>query len=428
MKKRISKSKKGVLRNLVTKANTKAKHFFYDQAIYSFANFATLFILARFLSSADFGIFTLLNTVMLFILGFVVSLIGMPMQVFYHQFSKKKKSEYMSSMFILNIFITLLALPFLIIFYFLFKSMDMNVTVFFIFPLLLILYTTQEYLRRVAMLNMKTWRLISSDLIASFMRVAILLSLGIFFNLNLFIVLLVYSLLFLMGSLIIFVKIKKVSFAITKKYFMKNFTFGRWSVLQHFMYSLTAPVYLFIAALYLGPELLGIYAAIEIFARFSNLVMTSSTNYSFTEGSKILKKKGAKILYYFLRKTYGKITPFLIVGSVIFIIFGKKLLEIIYPNMAISTYYLLIPLLVIRIFLEYFSQPLKVFFSLINKPKVTFLAYTASAIVSIIAAFLLVKQYGIYGIAIGSIINGIIVLMMMYYHYFKLKNNKWVIE
>jgi O-antigen/teichoic acid export membrane protein len=427
MKRVVGVNKTGFLRNLFDKLNTKGKHFFYDQAIYSFANFATLFILARFMSSADFGIFALLNTVMLFILGFVVSLIGMPMQVFYHHFSKKEKSEYLSSMFILNVLITFLSLPFLIVFYFLFKHLDVGLDIFFIFPLTLIFYTTQEYFRRVAMLNMKTWRLMIGDFVASVLRVAIFLALGLFFNLNLFIVLVCYSGLFLIASLITFVKIKIVSFATIKKYFKKNFTFGRWSVLQHFMYSSTAPVYLFIAALYLGPELLGIYAAIEIFARFSNLVMTSSANYSLTEGSKLLKKSGPKILYSFLKRTYGRITPFLIIGSVIFIGFGKKLLGFVYPNLPISTYYLLIPLLVVRIFLEYFNQPLKVFFNLVNKPKITFFAYLISDIVSVLAAFLLVKHFGIYGIAIGSIINGIIVLLVVYYNYFKLKKNQWVI-
>jgi O-antigen/teichoic acid export membrane protein len=308
--------------------------------------------------------------------------------------------------------------------------MDVNTSIFFIFPLVLVLYTTQEYLRRVAMLNLKTWSLMMSDMFASFLRVGIFLALGLglLFELNLFVIFVVYIVLFLIGSLIIFVRIKKVSFVTMKKYFMKNFIFGRWAVLQHFMYSLTAPVYLFIAAAYLGPELLGIYASIEIFSRFSSLIMTSSTNYSFAEGSKILKKKGQKALYSFLRRIYDKVVPLLILGSAFFIIFGKKLLELIYPNASIGDFYLLIPLLVVRIFLEYFNQPIKIFFNLINKPKIVFFAYMSSAIVSIIASFLLVKHFGIYGIAIGSIINGVIILSVLYYHFFKLKKNNWVSE
>ncbi|MBN1792902.1 hypothetical protein JW826_04440 [Candidatus Woesearchaeota archaeon] len=415
----------GLMESLYARANTKGKHFFYDQAIYSLSNFATLFILARFMTTAEYGVFTLLNTMMLFILGFVVSLIGMPMQVFYHHLEDSEKSKYLSSMFILNLLLTIISLPFLVIFYFLFQNMGLGVAIFLIFPVTLIFYTTQEYYRRVAMLDMNTRGLILSDFISSFLRACVIALCVFAFYLDLSLVLIIYAVLLFLGSLTILTRIEKISLGTLKNHFIKNYTFGRWKVLEHFMYSLTTPIYLFVAAAYLGPELLGIYGSIEIFARFSNLVMTSSTNYSFTEGSKKLKKEGPAALYALLKKIYGRLIPFLLAGSLLVILFGNKLLELIYPNIVIGEYYLLLPLLMVRILLEYFNQPIKVFFSLINKPEIVFVAYLLSAIFSIIVAFLLIRAYGIYGIALGSMMTGLIVLLVLYYQYFKLKRQGW---
>ena len=187
---------------------------------------------------------------------------------------------------------------------------------------------------------------------------------------------------------------------------------GNGNYYNKFFFFLSNPIYLFTTGLYLGPELLGTYATIEIFSRFSNLFVFSTNNYSMSAGSRINNEKGFSPLFAFIRQLYGKVFVILILGCIFILLFGWKILNFVYED-KINGYYLLLPLLVLRILTDYLCQPLGAILNLLKMPKGISLSYMISSIFTLFIMVPLIKFFSIYGIAIGQIITNIIVFLLL---------------
>ncbi|MHA1758054.1 MAG: lipopolysaccharide biosynthesis protein, partial [Promethearchaeota archaeon] len=168
--------------------------------------------------------------------------------------------------------------------------------------------------------------------------------------------------------------------------------------------------------------IIGIYATLEMLTRFSNVFIFSSNSYCMSKGTEILHKNGYKQFIEFIQLVYKKVFIILIFGSTLIIIFGKKILLLIFRP-EISDYYILLPLLIFKMIIEFMGNPLQIILNALNEPKPVFYAWLASTIGTLIIVYPLIKFLMIYGIVIGGIITNVIVLLVLLIIFRKIKKD-----
>ena len=373
-----------------------------DQSVVSLSNFLTGVIIARTMPPDQFGNYTLLWSGLLILFGFQNAFITGPLRVLGVKHFLDNGKDFFKSQLILQL---LLGSIFSILSAFI-------LSVFYSFPIqlvvvycLCIFFLQLHELVRVIKFNILSIKsLFTMDLVTHALRLMLLVLAASLYTLSIKVSLLCILISSAVGSLLfvdsgVFGKAKALSIVNSLK---KNWKFGRWLGLESIAYTASAPVYLFLTALWIDTvSVAALYAVVNIM-NLLNVLLTGITGYL----TPIARKTYLDNNYLEWKKQLTISGIVLVVMSVaiwiVLSLYSEHVLSIIYSP-AYGEYSYLVWILGLAYPFRSVNTVCSVAFKTAEMPEVGFYAQLASAIISIILVYPLITIFGLAGAALGLV-------------------------
>lgn len=390
---------------------------FFDQAIVSGSNFLLSVLLARNLEIKIFGEFSLLWLVLLFFLGIQNAAIISP---FYSLEPKRSGEEHrrLGDVFGLQLIYSSLAILLTLIFIVIasFFNEDWDIKDGLLpFSLFFVAFLIQDFLRRLFFLNNKYIHVIIIDVLAYVVSLVLLyLNLNILDSLEL-----VYCLLFsaFFSSLIVallFLRKSGLRIYNLQFTFKEYWSFSKWLSLSAILQWFSGNWFIVIGAMILGPWVAGVIRVFQNTMGVFNVLFLGLENFVPISASNIYSAHGyKKMISYIKNFAFKGLLPFLGFGVLLLIFSPEKAISFIYGDDYNVYANLIYWYLLIYIFI-YFGLLFRFIIRTVEKTQNIFLVYLASTILSLIFSWPLVKYFGIYGIAGGTLGTQILMFTLYY--------------
>ena len=399
----------------------------FDQAIVSGSNFILGILIARFLGITEFGVFTLIWMVIMFINSIQLSFIINPMMTFSHKQNKYKRKYFFSSLFILQIAFSLLSvlltmIGLIIINYF---YPELNLRGFSIYFIIVLFFTQiQDFIRRFFFVENKIEKALFSDFITYILRLIFLLILFYFYKPSLEIVFLSIILSLLISiiysifsyNFLQYFNLKKKNYLI--KVFIENWNFSKWLVASSVFLWTSGNYFIIVAGVILGPFSVGVIKAMQNIVGISHILFQAFENFVPIDASKIFLKNKLKGLNQYLLKftLFGGI-GLIFLFSLIYI-FSENLILLLYGDKYIQ-YVNILNLYLIVYILNFLAIPLTIGLRTIEYTKPVFLSYIITTILSFMLANKFVDNFNLNGILYGIIIVQMTRVLILFLSYKK---------
>ena len=393
-----------------------------DQGLASGANFLITVLLARQMIPAEFGVFVLTYSILLFIKSLQMALITQPMSVLGVPLEGREVQKYFSSLTIGQLILGVCFVMILLVGACLLDFIPMQTKVaptFFAMALASFPYQGQEYFRRALFARFKTaFALLNDFLCYSLQTIGIILL--YLYNLlsgpNVFYVIGISSAIAMLYGYIQCHEFIGSDFSKFKKIIKKNWDHGKWLLSSTLLMWTSGQAYFFIAAFFLGPVAPAVLRAAQNVYGPTHVLLNGLEGFAPQIASKKYSSGGIEKLNNFLK--FLLIILLVIMGLYcLFASLGSEfLLNILYKKQY-SGYGKIVMLLGITYILNSLMRVPSIGLRAINKPKGIFYAHAASSCVTIGFGILLVKFLGITGAVLGTVISALTVLLMTSYCY-----------
>ena len=226
--------------------------------------------------------------------------------------------------------------------------------------------------------------------------------------------------------IIFFYDLKKVIKLNFKSFFYfhnENWIISKWLLLTSLIQWFSGNLWVINVGIILGPYYLGVVRCCQSILNVTNLIFQTIENVYSVKISKIYKVHNISFLKNYIKQITFKGFFLVLIISLIISLFSKFLLNLVYGSEISSQYHVLIYLsfLLPLTFLQYFPQHVLRTFS---KTFPIFLAFLCSSIIAILFSSQIINKFEIYGFFSGMYISQIIILIIIYYNYFKEVNKK----
>jgi len=375
-----------------------------NQGVVSLGTFITNIFLARHLVDKDYGVYSLLMGVILFLNGLHAALITYPLSV---KGAKETEEKIRSTALISIYFTVLLNFPILIIM--IVYGMFSNFNNTFLFGgLFLIFWQVQETVRRSMMAHLKFKQAILGDSISYLGQVILLFVLSQISLLSLKNVFISMSLTSLLAALVqviqlrLPIKLLKIKVSIMKNYW----NIGKWVLATNLVSLLLIQLFPWSLAYFNGPEATAAYQAIANLLGVTHPIM-------FSIGSIIIpaiaKAQEVKSDY---KEIYKSVSTYVFQGSLLLIpyyllliIFPKQLLALFYGSESIYVeYYFALRIFVCAYVFNFIGQVLISILKGLEESRNSFRAQYISGVFSGIFGLPLIMFFGVMGASAGMLI------------------------
>lgn len=380
-----------------------------DQLLVSGSHFLVQIILARALGLSDYGVFTALWLVLIFISSFHTSFIISPMHTLGPQ--KEDGGRYFSSLVWLQLGISialfLIAIPIVIMvseFQLLDSHMNGNAALFLL-PMMTIGYICHDFFRKLFYTKKKEYEALCLDGAVYVSQLAVLAVLYTLGNLSIVNAILCIGSSYIMGAGFLFLRYLKISslrhLADTVK---EHWIFSRWLVAKSGLQWLSGNLFLIAAGSILGAAALGAVRMAQNVIGILNILFLTFENTVPVRASDVLKT-GTKSDLFSYFKDLNRKTGLGVLGLLAFIaIFSKPILHIFYGEVSIETVYVLRGFCVLYL-IVFLSTLKRLHIRTLAANQQIFMAYLLSAAFSLIAAYPMIKNWGLLGVVLGFIIT-----------------------
>lgn len=386
-----------------------------EQGVISLSNFLLAIIVARYLSIAEFGIFTLIWIVFLLINTIQQSLINNPYMTLPESYihSKRYKKELQT----LEIFLLLVtATLFLIIFYLLTIFYQVNWSILLPSLLTLILFNLHDFLRRVLFANNEIKNALFLTIMAYLARTAFIFILFVYdFNINLveifWISVAFYAISISIAHNHIFVTPPTLNHN-TLLFLQKHWKTGKWLLPSKSLQWSSVNIFILAAGSILSPAAVGILRSGQNLLNLFNIVLLAGENYFPRRAVAIQKNSNNKSVIYYLAKWSLALSIIILGMSPIINTFDDDILVTIYGLQYDGYGYILkyyIVLALISVFLTFIQVYLRVTHSLQN----WLFAHTVATMIALIMSYPLISNYNIDGVLYGLILSQIVILTII---------------
>ncbi|MDC1359616.1 lipopolysaccharide biosynthesis protein [Gammaproteobacteria bacterium] len=394
-----------------------------DQSLVSATNFFVGIILARYLGVEEFGIFSLLWMMILFIQSIQMAAIISPMMSIgpildesdQHDYYQALTSQQIIYSFISSFFLYL-SLFFLSILFPDWHLMDyalpLSVTAF--------LTQNQDFIRRILFIDGKVSTAFFLDVLAYGLRLLILIF--IFRNDYLSIVNTLWSIsAALCVSLAFGVKnlyIPSINQSVIINAHRRNWHTSKWLVGSAIMLWASGNYFIVTAGIILGPISVGIIKAVGNLIGLTNIIFLGLENIAPSGASRAMRVSGISGLYSYLINLllYGGIVILLIL--VFLSTFSEPLIKLIYGNDYSGNGYILIWYCSCTL-IQFINFPFLIGLRSLEHTKPIFISYIITTLFSLASAHILVSKFNMHGVMLGMLINNIIMLFISYYYFIK---------
>jgi O-antigen/teichoic acid export membrane protein len=385
-----------------------------DQGMVSAANFITGILLARLLGIQEFGKFTLVWMIILFINSIQMAMISSPMMSIGPKFPRGRFNNYYRGVFTQQVFFSVISFISVIFWVkisgLFFPSWEVEQLAF---PLALVsfFYQNQDFIRRYYFVNKRASYAFFNDVISYLGQVILLILLSNMIKLNttevLYIISFTSALAVFQGIVNIRPKFSRptVTYVTVKRHWL----IAKWmtgsAVLQWF----SGNFFIIVASSVLGTTAVGAIKSSQNIVGILNILVQAMENFVPVQASNAFKERGINGLKKYINKV-SLIGSVGIGGGVVFVCaFSEYLLAKVYGN-DYTPYSLVLCGMAIVNYIGFLGTPIASGLRVLDKTKVLFTAFIYSTIFSLMFAYIVVVYWGIYGTVLGIIVSKIVLV------------------
>ncbi|MEN9522859.1 MAG: hypothetical protein RL065_1236 [Bacteroidota bacterium] len=389
---------------LINQAKSEKAFIFYDQVVVSGASFLTNVFLARNLGALGYGKFATIGLIQMFFLSISMSFFSQIFQVVHPQLHTNRKKNYTASIITLQCFVMLAFLLLGLIIYgfskLYFKQFSLLILATSITtPLLLI----QDFLRRILITSQLIKKALLADIITNSLQMG-LIYVAYFFN-----KLTIENSIYIIGLTFI----PSILFSLNGLSLNSTTNFGLkfswhthkqksfWLTLSAFLQWSSGYFFIVVAGWWIGASAMGALRLAQYIFGLLNILLQAIENYALPKA--VLIENKITFFKVLLKKMLLIILPILAIMS-----FAATQVFHYAGGESYKGYEYVIYGLCIVYLLTTISYPIRIIIRSLHLNKEYFMGYLFSSIFSACTAFLLLKNFGLYGVLIGLAITQII--------------------
>ena len=382
-----------------------------DQAVVTFSNFLVFVLFAKHLAINELGQFTLLFTLAVILSGVHNALVAEPIRIYGVEYKSAGLKLFLNNQLkirgLVLFLLCVISLPIYKLFF------DFNFNIYLSFIVFLFLFVTYQLIRSVyiALFDIKSlfWLDVKINIIRIILTTIFLYS----FQVSLNSVLLIATIGWLAATVIFYFAYVKLNTSNCEhseinfnSEIVKNWSIGKWIVLETVAFSLSTQIYILVLGVAKGSEDVAIFGVLQNLLNVANVLIAGLSFYATSTVRALLLEKGISVWFKQLR-LYGLMT--LIAVSIFLLlisVFGELIMPILY-NDYYADYSYLIPILSVSYVLMSINSFYRIYFISSNNARIPSLARVLSLLITIIIIFPITQAYGLIGVCIGLIVTQI---------------------
>ncbi|WP_042513357.1 lipopolysaccharide biosynthesis protein [Bacillus cereus] len=391
-----------------------------DQAVVSASNFALAFLLARFLPPNEYGAYVLALSVLLFINGIQTALSTIPLNVRGSSLKERKLHEYIQSLIYFHVLYGILFSFILIIVYFILykNSGSTEITQAFLGVCIAFFFIQfQEFFKRLLYFWFRIKEVFIIDFVINVCLVTSIIIMNLMGRLDSLSIYIMMSVTNLLGIVLCIYKIE-----IRKKWktlnlksiisgVLWNLNYGKWILGGNIFYWIGSQSYLFAATIFLDISSTAKIAATQNIINAVNVLVMGIQNIAMPMANKKLDIYGIAVLKKYIKKLIVIISVSVGLYGIVITLFSESIMDFLYKGQYSDVLYLM-GLWSISFLISAINRMYTIFLNSTGKNKVNFYIYAFNAVLSVSLIVPITKVFEIYGMAIWTIIAGIIMLMI----------------
>jgi O-antigen/teichoic acid export membrane protein len=381
-----------------------------DQVVVSAASFMTNMIIARSLGAANYGKFSVIILVQLFLLSLQQAVSSGIFQVMFPGYKKEKKQDYASGMIYLHFILYTLFIVLGLLGFYLFRQSLSEYHIYFL-PALIGsgLFLFQDLLRKMLLTMKKEMQALIIDVITNVLQIAIILALALCNRLTLPLACWIIALTFLPSVIagVIFIhpgRFHPANLQIILRMHKKQ---SPWMFMSALLQWFSGNFFVVASGLWLGAAALGALRLSQYIFGLLNVCIQAVENYAIPHAAGFISDPGRLKIFLLnvLKKTFFMIAPVLLLisifpGKILVMAGGASYLEFGFVLHGLSAVYILILIgIPIRILLRV---------KLLNRSY--FIGYLMASVFSMLMARWLISSWQLTGVLIGLFCTQFIVL------------------
>jgi O-antigen/teichoic acid export membrane protein len=398
----------------------------FDQAILSGTSFLTGIFLARFLGIETYGLFALLWMIVLFGLSFSQALITKPMLSLGPQIEPENKAEYFSSLHANQLIFSVLSFVVSVLGLSIFASFAKNellsIDLIFKISIILTFFLNYDFYRKYFFVSEQLkWPILIDSLLASFQLSGILV-LYFFDMLSLESVLSLIAFIYAFLTLICFRQIIAPNFEIKrlKSVFVKHYDFAKWLIGTALLQWLCGNFFIIAGGGILGTAAVGAIRIAQNIIGLTHVIFLAMENIVPVYAAKKFKIGGINSLYKFLKKLSIQSGTVIILILITLSAFAPLIIKFLYGDEFVSYSYILVGFCIIYL-LVFIGHPLRFALRTLQLTKPIFIAYLLGAVFSLVTAYPMLINWGMYGLLAGMFITQLLAQVVYIICLFKIK-------
>ena len=180
--------------------------------------------------------------------------------------------------------------------------------------------------------------------------------------------------------------------------------YGRWLSLESIVYLLSTQLYMYLIALLVDVKSAGAFAAAQTLINAVNVVWMGITSFSTSTARGILLQQGAEAWRRWLLAAGVWVVGLVALIVMAISLFAQQLMSLLFTA-AYAQYAYVVPILAVASILTVINALLSVAFRTIEMPQMGFRGKALSAVVTMLVALPLIRDFGVAGAAFGMIVT-----------------------
>ena len=379
-----------------------------DQAIVSGGNFLVTILLARWLSTGEFGSFAVIWLILMFASAIQQALVVAPMMTLFSK-SESPQAFISNSLVQIVLYIAIVATFVWITLHFFgsfFWATNYTSVPVHALPLLFTGFLIYDFSRKLLLVRQWYLKAIIMDGLALLVVLSGVSALYIsgFFNLQNFVVLYSFTQLSLAIGFLFQHNFTGISAKSLKDQIQQHWQYSRWLVVTSVLQLFAGNFYIITAAALLGPVAMAAIKVVQNIMGLINVLFLAMENYVPVKAAHIFNNEGKQKLFQYLKNnTWQQAIPLVLILSVI-LLGAESILQLIYGQ-EFMQYANILRLFTGLYLVNYIGIPFRFAIRTLHRNGWILIAYAVSVVSSLAFAHYFISWWGLAGVAIGMIIS-----------------------
>lgn len=392
-----------------------------DQGIVSVVNFITGLLIARFIGIENFGVFTLVWMVILFVNSIQIAMISAPMMTIGPKQSNEERASYYGAVVINQLIFSISTSILLWIGVTLSDSINPAWQIAYLaLPLAITLFfvQNQDFLRKLLFTENQQVSALISDIISYLGRIFVLILFFIYSTLTISEIFWIFASCSAMALVIGFNKIDTMTFDIKQISFVfkRHWAVSKWMTASAIMQWISGNYFIVVAGVLLGPVAVGALKATQNIIGITHILFQGLENIVPVEASRHFVNNSLAGLKKYLLKIFIGGGSVIAIIALLVSLYPNELLILVYGDQYgnygnILRWYALIYVLM------FFGLPLRFGLRVLENTKPLFISYLLATILSVFLANYFVANFGLNGVMYGLILMQFIMISVLYYYF-----------